>query len=169
MDYARYLAGFFWATAVESNTEDPSNTLASIFATDLSNPEDALQRLIQCFGGSWPPEPTFKSSWPAPLQVYESTYEVIAPLLPALNSSYDDAENRKAINSMRLRIAGLLAGSSAYQDFDGLVACAVDIQAVQNVLREAEDGCWPGHTVESTRNALLGFCACISFLRHAFR
>lgn len=169
MDYARYIAGFFWATTAESNIEGPSNTLTSILATDLPRPEDALQRLIHHFGGSWPPEPTFKSSWPAPLQGYESAYEVVAPSLPVLSSSYDDGENREAINLMRARIAGLLAGSPAYRNVDGSGACAVHMQAVQSALQEAENGCWPGHTAESTRNALLGFCACISFLRHAFR
>ncbi|KAF9460865.1 hypothetical protein BDZ94DRAFT_1323710 [Collybia nuda] len=170
MEYLRYLTSLLWATPTEPDSEsDTSNALRYILAPDLPLPEIALQRLIECYGGSWPPEPTFKSSWPAPLQGYESTYNVVAPFLPVLNSSHDDAENRVAIDSMRGRISGLLAGSAIYKDFDDPGQCAVDLRAVQATLQQVEDGCWPGHTAQSMCNAMIGFCACLSFLRHSFR
>ncbi|KAF9460864.1 hypothetical protein BDZ94DRAFT_1311076 [Collybia nuda] len=172
MDYVRYLARFFAetvTTAVFSSEDIPDDVLTSLLATNVSRPLDALQSLVDCFGGSWPPEPTFKSSWPAPLQGYEATYEIIAPLLPVLISLSDDTQNREAIEGMRSRIAGLLSGSLAYRSFSGAEACPIDLEAVSDILHQGQDGFWSGHTKESTRNALLGFCGCVSFLRHSFR
>ncbi|KAF8143709.1 hypothetical protein K438DRAFT_2087047 [Mycena galopus ATCC 62051] len=138
--------------------------LSGIFATtDL--PTHALEQLVKKSGGTWPPSPTFVSSWPAPLRVYHATYELVAPFFPVLESSTSDAENRKTINTMRARIRGLISGDPTLD----APQCSADMKSVLSALQDAEAGCWPGYDGQSMQSAMLGFCACVCFLRHAYR
>ncbi|KAJ7910385.1 hypothetical protein B0H13DRAFT_1615712, partial [Mycena leptocephala] len=125
---------------------------------------DALKQLVKKSGGTWPPSPTFDSSWPAPLRVYHAVYELAAPFFPVLESSISDAENRQTINGMRARIRGLLSGDPTLD----AARCSGDMKSVLSVLQDAEAGCWSGYE-QSMQAAMVGFYACVCFLRHAYR
>ncbi|KAJ7820482.1 hypothetical protein B0H13DRAFT_2291980 [Mycena leptocephala] len=85
------------------------------------------------------------------LRVYHAVYELIAPFFPVLESSTSDAENRQTIDSMRARIRGLLSGDPT---FDAV---------------GRRGGYWYGYDDQSMQSAMLGFCACVCFLRHRYR
>jgi hypothetical protein len=138
--------------------------VSGIFAT-ADGPTHALEQLVKKSGGTWPPSPTFDSSWPAPLRAYHAVYELVAPFFPVLESSTSDAENRQTIDSMRARIRGLLSGAPTFD----AVRCSADIRSVLSVLQDAEAGCWSGYDDQSMQSAMLGFCACVCFLRHVYR
>ncbi|KAF7339130.1 hypothetical protein MVEN_01989700 [Mycena venus] len=139
--------------------------IISIFATAADDPSAAIDQLVRKNGGKWPPNPSFDTSWPAPLRVYHAAYEIVAPLFPVLDSSTNDAENRKTIDAMRARIRGLLSGDPIH----GAPQCFVDMKAVVSILKDAESGWWVDYDDQSMHSAMLGFCACVCFLRHAYR
>jgi hypothetical protein len=138
--------------------------LSGIFAT-ADGPTHALEQLVKKSGGTWPPSPTFDSSWPVPLRVYHAVYELVAPFFPVLESSISDAENRQTIDAMRARIRGLLSDDPTLD----AARCSADMKSVLSVLQDAEAGCWSGYDEQSMQAAMLGFCACVCFLRHAYR
>ncbi|KAJ7878018.1 hypothetical protein B0H13DRAFT_2545925 [Mycena leptocephala] len=138
--------------------------LSGIF-TDGDAPAHTLDLLVKNSGGTWPPSPTFDSSWPAPLRVYHAAYEIVAPFFPVLESSVSDTENRQTIDAMRARIRGLLSGDLDHH----APRCAVDLKSVASILRDAEAGSWSGYDDQSLQSAMLGFCACVCFLRLAYR
>ncbi|KAJ7501456.1 hypothetical protein B0H11DRAFT_2224353 [Mycena galericulata] len=138
--------------------------MSGIFTT-ANGPTHALEQLVKKSGGTWPPSPTFDSSWPAPLRVYHAVYELVAPFFPVLESSTSDAENRQKIETMRARIRGLLSGDPTFD----AARCSADMKSVLSVLQDAEAGCWSGYDDQRMQSAMLGFCACVCFLRHAYR
>ncbi|KAJ7876528.1 hypothetical protein B0H14DRAFT_2501376 [Mycena olivaceomarginata] len=138
--------------------------LSGIFSI-TDSPTRALEELVKKSGGTWPPCPTFDSSWPAPLRVYHATYELVAPIFPVLQSSTSDAENRQTIDGMRARIRGLLSGDPTFD----AAQCSADMKAVLSLLQDDEAGYWSGYNDQSMQSAMLGFCACVCFLRHAYR
>ncbi|KAF7348974.1 hypothetical protein MVEN_01418300 [Mycena venus] len=151
-------------TGPPASPKSSNPDLSGIFATTAS-PAHALEQLLKKSGGTWPPSPTFDSSWPAPLRVYHATYELVAPIFPVLESSTSGAENRQTIDAMRARIRGLLSGDPTFD----AAQCSADMKAVLSVLQDAEAGCWSGYNNQSMQSAMLGFCACVCFLRHAYR
>ncbi|KAJ7936931.1 hypothetical protein B0H13DRAFT_1852999 [Mycena leptocephala] len=138
--------------------------LSGIF-TNGDAPAHALDELVKESGGTWPPNPTFDSSWPAPLRVYHAAYEIVAPFFPVLESSVSDAKNRQTIDAMRARIRGLLSGDPDHH----APPCAVDLKSVASILTDAAAGSWSGYDDQSLQSAMLGFCACVCFLRLAYR
>ncbi|KAJ7872704.1 hypothetical protein B0H13DRAFT_1633803 [Mycena leptocephala] len=136
--------------------------ISDIF-TSCHDPSRALDQLVAKSGGTWPPSPTFDSSWPAPLRAYHAAYEIVAPLFPVLQSSLSDAENRQTIDVMRARIRGLLSGDSTIDEG----RCAVDRKSVAQMLTEAKY--WVGYHDRRMASAMMGFCACVCFLRHVYR
>ncbi|KAJ7591072.1 hypothetical protein C8J56DRAFT_1047298 [Mycena floridula] len=159
----------FGSTTASPIPEPSTPDLARIFATYV-DPVRALDQLIEKSGGTWPPNPTFKRSWPAPLQVYHSAYQIVAPLFPVLESSIDDAENRQTIDAMRARIRGLLSGDPTFAHLPNASDCLVDMKSVVSILSEADQGStWIGYDEQTMQSALLGFCACICFLRLVYR
>ncbi|KAF8148758.1 hypothetical protein K438DRAFT_1779537 [Mycena galopus ATCC 62051] len=151
-------------TGPPASPKSSNPDLSGIFAL-TDSPTHALEQLVKRSGGTWPPSPTFESSWPAPLRVYHATYELVAPFFPVLESSASDAENRKTIDTMRARIRGLLLGDPTLD----APQCSADMTSVLSALQDAEAGCWPGYDDQSMQSAMLGFCACVCFLRHAYR
>jgi hypothetical protein len=89
----------------------------------------------------------------------------VAPFFPVLESSVSDTENRQTIDAMRARIRGLLSGNLDHH----APRCAVDLKSVASILRDAEAGSWSGYDDQSLQSAMLGFCACVCFLRLAYR
>ncbi|KAJ6574535.1 hypothetical protein B0H19DRAFT_933039 [Mycena capillaripes] len=150
-------------TGPKTSAKSPNPDLTGIFG-DGDAPARTLDNLVKKSGGSWPPTPTFASSWPAPLRVYQVAYEIVAPFFPVLESSVSDTENRQTIDAMRARIRGLLSG-----DLPAARLCFVDLKSVASILTEAESGCWSGYDDQSMQSAMVGFCACVCFLRLAYR
>ncbi|KAJ6556153.1 hypothetical protein B0H19DRAFT_1293126 [Mycena capillaripes] len=153
-------------TGPQSSPKSLNVDLTGIFSEGDDAPARTLDNLVKKSGGSWPPSPTFASSWPAPLRVYQAAYEIVAPLFPVLESSVCETENRQTIDAMRARIRGLLSGDSSYT---ASPLCAVDLKSVATILADAEAGGWSGYEDQSMQSAMLGFCACVCFLRLAYR
>ncbi|KAJ7691763.1 hypothetical protein B0H17DRAFT_934786 [Mycena rosella] len=143
----------------------PELDVVGFFSITYADPALALDRLVIKSGGTWPPSPTFDSSWPPPLRVYHTAYEIFAPFFPVLQSSVCDTENRCTIDAMRARIRGLLSEDPALHAY----GCSVDMPSVVNILTAAQVGCWTGYDDQTMQSAILGFCACVSFLRLAYR
>ncbi|KAF7360398.1 hypothetical protein MVEN_00769600 [Mycena venus] len=113
---------------------------------------ECLQDLIELGGGgTWPPTATYEDSWPRPLRPYHSVLRIMETSLPVEEPSLDNARNREIIDTFRARM------------HSELVRC-VDIREVERTLEE-----WQSHSDRSVQSAWLGFFACISFLRHAYR
>ncbi|KAJ7754452.1 hypothetical protein B0H16DRAFT_744714 [Mycena metata] len=113
---------------------------------------ECLRDLVQLGGGgTWPPTATYDDSWPMSLQTYNSVFRAVEAYLPVENSSLDDACNRKIIDAFRGRMRSELARF-------------VELQKVELALKQ-----WESERDTSAQSAWLGFFACISFLRHAYR
>ncbi|KAJ7631930.1 hypothetical protein DFH06DRAFT_696262 [Mycena polygramma] len=109
---------------------------------------ECLRDLIQLGGGTWPPTATYDDSWPLPLRAYHLVFRATETSLPVEESSLDDVRNREIMDSFRARMRSELAQR-------------VDIRQVEEALEAWE--------CEGDSSAWLGFFACISFLRHAYR
>ncbi|KAJ7185545.1 hypothetical protein C8R46DRAFT_1288466 [Mycena filopes] len=138
-----------WAPRASAPT-DPSTKIL----------QDPLEhRTLQCLrdliqlggGGTWPPAATYDDSWPLPLRAFNSVYRAMEASLPVETSSVDDACNRKIIDAFRTRMRSELAQF-------------VDLPEAELALEQ-----WESERDASTQAAWLGFFACISFLRHAYR
>ncbi|KAJ7826291.1 hypothetical protein B0H14DRAFT_3874067 [Mycena olivaceomarginata] len=117
--------------------------LSDIFVSD-DGPARTLAQLVKKSGGTWPPSPTFNTSWPAPLRVYHAAYEI--------NRRHACAYSQTAV------------GDAVFD-----VQCGADMASIVSVLEESEASCWVGYDEQSMQSALLGFCACVCFLRLAYR
>ncbi|PWZ02405.1 hypothetical protein BCV70DRAFT_210522 [Testicularia cyperi] len=106
----------------------------------------ALDNMVQVEGGgSWPPKPTYRESWPACLQIYDDVARQAPPrfVTEELRPQYNDAELRRRIDDNRAWLADSLA--------------SVDINAVMSTLPELDV------------RARLGFLACTAYLTHLYR
>ncbi|KAJ7485383.1 hypothetical protein FB451DRAFT_1229524 [Mycena latifolia] len=113
---------------------------------------NCLHDLIQIGGGgSWPPTVTYDDSWPLPLKAYNSVFRAMETLLPVEESSLDHPHNREIIDSFRARMRSLLDRH-------------IDVEEVESALEG-----WQSERDCSAYAAWLGFFACMSFLRHAYR
>ncbi|KAJ7686649.1 hypothetical protein B0H17DRAFT_940211 [Mycena rosella] len=120
---------------------------------DLDHPTlNCLRDLIKIGGGgNWPPKATYEDSWHLSLKAYSSVFRAMETLLPVEEPSLDHSRNREIIDSFRARMRSELDRH-------------IDIQEVESAL-----GRWQHEQDCSTQSAWLGFFACISFLRHAYR
>ncbi|KAF7289052.1 hypothetical protein HMN09_01353400 [Mycena chlorophos] len=112
---------------------------------------DRLRNLVLSGGGEWPPRATYRDTWPREMQIYDTLWREMESLFPVLESSTDNAHNRKLIDSFRARMRSLLAER-------------VDMRDVQNALERAAadpDSC--------SQAAWLGMWLVVSMLRHAYR
>lgn len=112
-----------------------------------------LQEMINKDGaGSWPPQASYRESWPLVLQPYHDVFFELAPLLPVLDPSVVQVVNeaRRAEYRKRLRI---------------MLEERINIEAVEASLSNTTG---PESFVTANK-AYNGFYACISALRHAFR
>ncbi|EGN94595.1 hypothetical protein SERLA73DRAFT_77957 [Serpula lacrymans var. lacrymans S7.3] len=111
----------------------------------------ALHNLISTGGDAWPPRATFEETWPPCLRPYHHVFQRVAPFIPVEEASLDDEHNRHVIETFRARVRQELVDSVCLED-------------VKVALLEEE-----GTSERLSTSAWLGFFACISMLRHAYR
>ncbi|KAJ9478977.1 hypothetical protein PHBOTO_002471 [Pseudozyma hubeiensis] len=135
------------ATSVLDEPLDSAVDLAPKLSTALSGClTSALDDMIRTEGGgSWPPKPTYRDSWPVCLHAYDDIAKQAPPrfVSPQLRPNYTDAELRQRIDENRLWLERSLA--------------SVDVQQVMATL--------PALGI----NARLGFLACTAYLIHLYR
>ncbi|KAJ7573732.1 hypothetical protein C8J56DRAFT_1017505 [Mycena floridula] len=142
-------------SSVDGRCHFSQSTFASSPSPRVSALIGALDALVETGGaGTWPPSPSEYPTWPLVLQGYHHTYQQISADIPVLVSSLDDRENRKTIDAMRFKI-------------DELLEEYVDCREVRRLLEEG-DALFCEASKEA-QAAWMGFGACISFLRHAYR
>ncbi|KAJ5286710.1 hypothetical protein N7478_002396 [Penicillium angulare] len=112
-----------------------------------------LQYMIHEDGaGSWPPQASYRDSWPPELQPYHDTFVKLAPLVPVLDPSMEPDINAARRDEYRQRVQKLLEQSIDVAEVTSLLSAAVGKES--SVM---------------TNEAFNGFYACISALRHAYR
>jgi hypothetical protein len=109
---------------------------------------DCLRDLIEIGGGgSWPPRATYEDSWPLPLKAYNSVFRAMETSIPVEEPSLDHTRNRKIIDLFRARMRSQLEHHISIEEVE------VTLERWQAV----------------DQSGWLGFFACMSFLRHAYR
>ncbi|EST05414.1 hypothetical protein PSEUBRA_005087 [Kalmanozyma brasiliensis GHG001] len=126
-----------------SYTVDLAPKLSSALSTCLSSTLDEMIRTEG--GGSWPPRPTYRDSWPHCLHIYDRVARQAPPrfVTPQLRPNYTDSELRQRIDENRLWLEQSLSSA--------------DVQQVMATLPELDV------------NARLGFLACTAYLIHLYR
>lgn len=122
---------------------DLAPKLQSALSTSLS---ESLERMIRNEGaGSWPPNPTYRDSWPKCLHTYDAVAMQAPPrfVTPELRPTYTDAQLRQRIDDNRLWLQQSLA--------------TIDVAQVMAALPTLD------------ANARLGFLACMAYLTHLYR
>ena len=96
-------------------------------------------------GGSWPPKPTYRDSWPQCLHIYDQVARQAPPRFVSsqLRPNYTDTELRQRIDDNRLWLEQSLASVNVPQVMAALAELGV--------------------------NARLGFLACTAYLIHLYR
>ena len=120
-----------------------SSALSSSSSSSLASALDDMIRTEG--GGSWPPKPTYRDSWPTCLRVYDDVAREAPPrfVTPQLRPNYTDKELRTRIDDNRQWLQQSLSD--------------VDVEQVMAVLPELD------------ANARLGFLACMAYLIHLYR
>ncbi|SNX84510.1 uncharacterized protein MEPE_03219 [Melanopsichium pennsylvanicum] len=122
---------------------DITPKLSCALSTSLTS---ALNHMMRTEGGgSWPPKPTYRDSWPNCLHIYDQVAKQAPPLFvtPQLRPNYTDVELRQRIDANRLWLQESLA--------------SVDVPNIISTLPQL-------HV-----NARLGFFACMAYLIHLYR
>ncbi|KAJ1026702.1 hypothetical protein NDA16_002300 [Ustilago loliicola] len=125
------------------STADLAPKLSSALSTCLTSALDDMIRTEG--GGSWPPKPTYRDSWPSCLHIYDHVAKQAPPRFvnPELRPNYTDAELRATIDDNRQWLAHALS--------------SVDVQQVMSTLPQLDV------------NARLGLLACMAYLIHLYR
>ncbi|KAJ6595747.1 hypothetical protein DFH09DRAFT_1410576, partial [Mycena vulgaris] len=137
-----------WTWSIDVPSVYPSS---QILQGSLAHPAlDCLHDLIQIGGGgSWPPTATYADSWPPSVKGYNSVFRAMETSLSVEESSLDCIRNREIIDAFRARMRSQLNHH-------------VDTKEVELTLER-----WQSDS--SSQSGWLGFFACMSFLRHAYR
>lgn len=116
---------------------------SALSSTCLTSTLDDMMRTEG--GGSWPPKPTYRDSWPDCLHLYDHVARQAPPrfVTPELRPNYTDAELRQRIDENRLWLEQSLA--------------SINVEQVMSTLPALEV------------NARLGFLACLAYLIHLYR
>lgn len=128
---------------------DLAPKIASALASGSNHTLDLLASLDSMVrtegGGTWPPRPTYRDSWPQCLHLYDHVARQAPPrfVTPELRPNYTDTELQARIDNNRSWLAETLS--------------SVDVAQVMAVLPEL-----------SVR-ARLGFLACMAYLVHLYR
>lgn len=133
----------------ESYQPDLLPKLASALASGSRQAEDLMTSLDNMVrtegGGTWPPRPTYRESWPECLRLYDHVARQAPPcfVTSEVRPNYTDVELRARIDDNRRWLADSLA--------------SVDVAQIMAVL--------PTLSVR----ARLGFLACTAYLIHLYR
>ncbi|SAM82132.1 uncharacterized protein UBRO_04427 [Ustilago bromivora] len=106
----------------------------------------ALEDMIRTEGGgSWPPKPTYRHSWPHSLHIYDQVAKQAPPRFVTceLRPNYTDTELRARIDDNRQWLSDALA--------------SVNVEQVISTLDQLD------------ANARLGLLACMAYLSHLYR
>ncbi|KAK6984779.1 hypothetical protein R3P38DRAFT_3102841 [Favolaschia claudopus] len=142
----------FWSPSLSRDVTVEPDPKPIIHEPSRHRSLELLRDLVELGGGgAWPPIATYENSWPSVLQPYHWVSRIMEPLLPVEEPSLDCARNREIIDSFRARMRFELAQR-------------INTSEVDQALEE-----WETHDTRSFQSAWLGFFACISFLRHAYR
>ncbi|KAJ7065407.1 hypothetical protein C8F01DRAFT_1351106 [Mycena amicta] len=136
----------------QPSAQPPSSPSEAILCDSTQHPVvSCLRDLVVSGGGEWPPRASYRDTWPIELRVYDSVWREMEASFPVLESSTDNAHNRKLINTFRSRMRALLEGR-------------VNMRDVQSALDRAESDpeC-------CSQAAWLGIWLCTSMLRHSYR
>ncbi|KAK7046199.1 hypothetical protein R3P38DRAFT_2873086 [Favolaschia claudopus] len=142
----------FWSPSLSRDVAVEQDSKPIVHEPPRHRSLEFLRDLVELGGGgAWPPIATYEKSWPPVLQPYHWVSRIMEPLLPIEEPSLDCARNRDIIDSFRARMRFELAQR-------------INTTEVEQALEE-----WETHDPRSFQSAWLGFFACISFLRHAYR